>query len=93
VPRQDSSGGKNRILGISKRVDFYLRALAVHGARAVMLRAERKNDALSQWAFRLNERRGRNRAIVTLTNTIIRIVWVILTRRDIYHPHTLEVIN
>ena len=65
-------------------------ALVVHGARAVMLRADNKSDALSQWAIRLKERRGHNRAIVALANKIIRIAWAILTRKDIYHPHALE---
>lgn len=90
VPRQNSSGGKNRLFGITKRGDSYLRALVVHGARAVMLRADNKSDALSQWAIRLKERRGHNRAIVALANKIIRIAWAILTRKDIYHPHALE---
>lgn len=49
VPRQQSSGGKDTLLGISKRGDRYLRCLLIHGARAVVNRAEKKDDRLSRW--------------------------------------------
>ncbi len=56
--RQHSSGGKNVLLGITKRGDRYLRSLLVHGARSVVVAAKRKNDPLSRWANRLRETRG-----------------------------------
>lgn len=49
VPRQDSSGGKPRLLGISKRGDTYLRTLLIHGARAVVKTAAKKTDVQSRW--------------------------------------------
>ncbi len=55
VPRQYSSGGKDTLLGVSKRGDRRLRSLLVHGARAVVSRAERKDDPLSR---RINEIRA-----------------------------------
>ena len=51
VPRQHSSGGRNTLLGISKKGDKYLRSLLVHGARAVIQFAHKKEDALSRWVM------------------------------------------
>jgi transposase len=56
VPRQCSSGGKERLLGISKRGDRYLRTLLIHGARATVHRARRKTDARSRWIVSLAQR-------------------------------------
>ena len=60
VPRQHSSGGKEVLLGISKRGDRYLRSLLVHGARAVVSRAEGKSDRLSCWINKIRATRGFN---------------------------------
>lgn len=84
VPRQHSSGGKERLLGISKRGNGYLRSLLVQGARAVLMRAEGKTDRLSQWVIRLKESKGSNKAIVALANKMARIGWAILAQRSIY---------
>jgi len=59
VPRQASSGGKNILLGISKRGDRYLRTLLIHGARAVVCRASNKEDRRSQWINQIRNRWGR----------------------------------
>jgi len=56
TPRQHSSGGKERLLGISKRGDAYLRSLLVHGARAMLRTARGKDDRLGRWVCRLAER-------------------------------------
>ena len=56
VPRQCSSGGKERLLGISKRGDRYLRTLLIHGARATIHRARRKTDARSRWIVNVEQR-------------------------------------
>jgi len=90
VPRQHSSGGKDVLLGISKRGDKYLRSLLVHGARAVIRQAHRKDDALSRWVMRLVERRGKNKATVALANKLARIGWVVTTRGVDYQPRQLE---
>ena len=55
TPRQHSSGGKDRLLGISKRGDTYLRTLMVHGARSALRTAKSKEDRLSQWAPTTNQ--------------------------------------
>src|SRR5579885_1793027 len=58
VPRQHSSGGKARLLGISKRGDPYLRTLLIHGARSVVYRASRKTDRRSLWIADKQRRLG-----------------------------------
>jgi len=86
VPRQHSSGGKNVLLGISKRGDRYLRSLLIHGARAVVIAAKNKEDRLSRWINRLRETRGVNKATVALANKLARIGWAILRNGTCYQP-------
>src|SRR2546425_2260417 len=88
VPRQHSTGGKERLLGISKRGDTYLRKLLVHGARATIRWVGLKTDRRSQWIRQLVERRGKNRAAVAVANKNARIVWVLLTSHQDYQPAT-----
>jgi len=84
VPRQYSSGGKNVLLGISKRGDRYLRKLLVHGARTVVLHAANRDDPLSRWINRIRERRGYNRAAVAMANKMARMGWAILRNNTSY---------
>lgn len=86
VPRQHSTGGHDRLLGISKRGDTYLRQLLIHGARAVMRWVERKTDALSRWATALRVRRHTNIAVVALANKLARIAYAVLTSGQPYDP-------
>ena len=77
VPRQHSSGGKEMLMGISKRGDCYVRTLLIHGARAVIQQAERRNEADS-WLKRLLGRRNKNVATVAVAAKNARIAWAIL---------------
>lgn len=86
IPRQNSTGGKDVLLGISKRGDPYMRAQLVHGARAVVARADRKTDRLSLWIQRLKAERGFNKATVALANKLVRIAWVVIARGEHYRP-------
>lgn len=86
VPRQHSSGGKEVLLGISKRGDKYLRSLLIHGARSVVLHAKHKEDALSRWVNRIRERRGVNKAAVALANKLARMGWALLRHETEYCP-------
>ncbi len=79
VPRQNSSGGKQVLLGISKRGDTYLRTLLIHGARSVLYRSTQKNDP-NDWLTKLTGRRCANVAAVALANKNARIVWALLAR-------------
>jgi transposase len=78
VPRQHSSGGKQILLGISKRGDSYLRTLLIHGARAVIRMAERKASNSCSWLVGVIGRRHKNVAAVALANKNARIVWALL---------------
>ena len=78
VPKQHSSGNRQMLQGISKRGDRHLRALLVHGARAVLRTAPKHHDAVSQWAIGLQERRGAAKAIVAIANKNARIIFAML---------------
>ena len=84
VPRQHSSGGKQMLLGISKRGDTYLRTLLIHGARAVIRVAERKVGHADSWLARLMDRRNKNVAAVALANKNARTVWALLAHARDY---------
>jgi transposase len=84
VPRQHSSGGKQNLLGISKRGDSYLRTLLIHGARAVIRVAERKANHAGSWLAGVMERRNPNVAAVALANKNARIIWALLARERDY---------
>lgn len=86
VPRQHSTGGKDNLLGISKRGNSYLRSLLVHGARAVVNQAKRKDDKLSQWINHIRLTRGYNKATVALANKMARIGWAVLKNNTAYEP-------
>jgi transposase len=87
VPRQHSSGGKTRLLGIHKHGDSYLRGLLVHGARSVLRVAADKPDDRSRWLMNLATRRHRNIATVAQANKTTRIAWAILTREQHYRAN------
>ena len=86
VPRQHSTGGKQNLLGMSKRGDSYLRTLLIHGARSVLYRAMQKLD-LRNWAFTVAIRRNKNVAAVALANKSARIIWALLTHNRQYQPN------
>jgi transposase len=80
VPRQQSTGGKTRLLGISKRGDAYVRTLLIHGARASLISAHKRSDYRSRWATGLKATKGMNRAAVALANRNARTVFALLRR-------------
>src|SRR5882724_4806797 len=84
VPRQHSTGGKPRLLGISKRGDRYLRTLLIHGARSVVSRASRKTDRRSVWITDKQRRLGTSKACVAVANKNARIVWSLIAREEVY---------
>jgi transposase len=80
VPGQTGSGGKVRLLGMSKRGDTYLRTLLIHGARAVLRHAK----SPSPWLQQLSQRRPPNVVIVALANKIARTIWAVLAHECAY---------
>ena len=86
TPRQHSSGGKERLLGISKRGDAYLRSLLVHGARSAIRTAGSKDDRASQSVVRLLARRHPNVAVVAMASKTARMAWAMLRTGADYQP-------
>jgi transposase len=82
VPRQNSTGGRNTLLGISKRGDSYLRYLLIHGARSVLLHAAKKRDPRSKWIIQKKKEIGHNRACVAIANKNARTIWAMLARNE-----------
>ena len=80
VPRHVGTGGRVRMLGISKRGDTYLRTLLIHGARSVFTTSK----APPEWALRLAERRPLNVAVVALANKMARTIWALLAHDRAY---------
>jgi transposase len=84
VPRQHSTGGKSRLLGISKRGNPYLRRLFIHGGRAVVARVKREKHPFCSWLDQLEARSPRNVVVVAMANKLARIAWAVLTRGQVY---------
>ena len=90
--RERSSGNRRRLGAITKQGDVYLRYLLTHGARAVLLAAQRASAAgknltrLQQWAVTVAQRCGHNRATIAVANKLARIVWAVWAREQPFAP-------
>ena len=85
TPRQITTGGKPRLLGISKRGNRYLRKNLIHGARAVLPYLVEQKTPLSRWTCGLLARAHKNVVVVALANKLARIAWVVLARGGVYN--------
>jgi len=86
TPKPHSSGGKDRLLGITKRGDVYLRTLLIYGARSVVTHAKHRDDRLSRWVTDIAKRRHPNVAAVALANKTARMAWAMLRNESDYDP-------
>jgi transposase len=84
VPRQRTTGGKPRLLGISKRGNTYLRTLLIHGARAALPSLAKSQTALGDWLRGLLARCHPNTVVVALANKLARIAWALLRREGTF---------
>ncbi len=84
VPRQHSSGGKERLGRISKRGDGYIRRLLVHGARANLRWSRHRKERRSIWQESLLARRPTNVVLVAMANKTARVVWAMLSRGETF---------
>jgi transposase len=91
VPKQSSSGGKERLGKITKRGDTYLRGLLTQGARstlnAALARPLDKRSQLEHWIVALRQRVGYHKSLVAIANKHARICWALLARGERYDPH------
>jgi transposase len=84
VPRQATTGGRPRLLGITKRGNKYLRTLLIHGARAALPSLATTEGPLGNWLRGLSARAHRNTVIVALANKLARIAWAVLRSATTY---------
>lgn len=84
VPKQNSTGGKEKLLGISKRGDKNLRSLLIHGARASYCRIKNRpqDNSLEKWVMSKANNRGVNKAVVALANKMARYAWVVMAKNE-----------
>jgi transposase len=91
VPRQNSSGGKQRLGVITKRGDSYLRGLLTQGARSTLQvalkREPLKRSRLEHWIVALHARVGYHKTLVAIANKHVRIIWAILVHGEAYDPN------
>lgn len=86
TPRQHSTGGKERLLGISKRGDSYIRSQMIHGARSTIFHIKDKDDNLSLWIKKLGERKHTNVVAVALAAKTARMAWSMIRHEVDYEP-------
>ncbi len=82
VPQQFTTGGKPKLVGISKRGNKYLRRQLIHGARAALPYVAERDTPLGRWAKGLMSRAHRNVAVVPFANKLARIAWAVLRRGE-----------
>jgi transposase len=88
VPRQYSTGGKQKLFGISKRGNIYLRRMLIHGARAVLFRVKYDTGGFGQW-HRLAQHAPRNKVVVAIANKLARMAWAALSSGKDYRHQSL----
>jgi transposase len=91
VPGEYSTGGKQKLLGISKRGNKYLRTLFIQGARSVLQQRHKQAPGLSSWLAQLLARAHQNVVIVALANKMVRMAWAVLCKNQRYRAPVLAV--
>jgi transposase len=91
VPRQATTGGKPRLLGITKRGSKYLRKMLIQGARAALPTLSRSNTRLGQWLRSLLARAHSNTVVVALAAKMARIVWALLRYGTTFEPRAIAI--
>ena len=86
VPGERTTGGKQKLTGISRRGNKYLRKLFVQGAHAVLLHRTKQDPGLSMWLAKLVSRKPPQVATVALANKMARIAWAVLSKGEAYRP-------
>lgn len=89
TPRQHSTGGKTKLLGISKRGNGYLRKQLIHGARAAMQHLAAKPNPLGTWLQAMLTRAHPNVVVVALAAKLARIAWAVLHTQKDFDRHAL----
>jgi transposase len=91
TPRQNSSGGRNSLGGITKRGDMYLRMLLIQGGKSAVMTAHMRRDPISKWLYELREKSGWQKAAVAMANKNARILWAMMTKGSRFDPTHVSV--
>jgi transposase len=91
TPRQNSSGGRNSLGGITKRGDMYLRMLLIRGAKSAVMTAHMRSDPISKWLHQLREKSGWQKAAVAMANKNARILWAMMAKGSSFDPRHVSV--
>jgi transposase len=91
TPRQHSTGGKTKLLGISKRGNKYLRTQLIHGARAAMVHFVKQTTPIGTWVRHLLTRTHPNVVVVALAAKLARIAWAVLRHGSRYNQQAVAV--
>jgi len=91
TPRQNSSGGKNKLGAITKRGDTYLRTLLIQGAKSAVTTAHKRDDPISRWVCQLREKSGWQKAAVALANKNARILWAVSVRGKVFDARHVSI--
>ncbi len=92
VPKQHSTEGKSKLLGISKRGNEYLRKILIHGARSVVLNSKRDQIQIGSWMTALEARAPRNVLVVAMANKLARIARAVLSSGNNYHAIPVQTV-
>lgn len=90
VPRQVTTGGKAKLIGISKHGNRYLRKLFIHGARTVLHLVRDRTSPITAWVDCLKQGTHVNVAAVAMANKMARIAWAVLTKGERYRPNAMS---
>jgi len=91
TPKQNSSGGKSCLGGVTKRGDMYLRTLLIQGAKSAVMTAHKRDDPISKWLYQLREKSGWQKAAVAMANKNARILWAMMTKGCRFDPRHVSV--
>jgi len=91
TPKQNSSGGKSSLGGVTKRGDMYLRTLLIQGAKSAVMTAHKRDDPISKWLCQLREKSGWQKAAVAMANKNARILWAMMTKGCRFDPRHVSV--
>lgn len=91
TPKQNSSGGKTRLGGITKRGDTYLRTLLIQGAKSAVMTAHKRDDPISQWLHKLTQASGWQKAVVAMANKNARILWAVMTKETVFNARHVSI--
>jgi len=81
---------QEKLFGISKRGNIYLRRMLIHGARAVLFRVKYDTGGFGQWVHRLTQRAPRNKVVVAIANRLARMAWAVLSSGKDYQHQRLQ---